>query len=128
MAFHLLLFYELFTELNRIDLRRSIQKLGIPTPFNLLNLLTVKRWQIGIDGFISFATVCDNLRPFAIVCDYLRLFATVCDHLRSFAIVCDYLRPFATFLPSSSLFHCHIIYITILRRFSWTTLAYMCIN
>ena len=93
------------------------------------------------DHLRSFATVCDRLRPFAIICDGLRLFAIVSDHLRRFATICDRLRPLAIVcdylrrctstnlsLFLLSLLHCHIIHLTILRRFSWPSLAYMGTN
>ena len=45
---------------------------------------------------MSFATVCNHLRPFAMICDDLRPFANICDDLRQFATVFDRSPPFAT--------------------------------
>ena len=84
------------------------------------------------DHLRSFANVCDGFRPFAIVCDHLRSFATICDHFRRFATFCDNLRSFVTVREHLrsffllSLLHCHFIHLTILRRLSWPSLAYMC--
>ena len=73
---HLLLFHELLTDQSRIDLHRSIKKLGI---FMMR----------------PFETVCDHLQPFVTICDHLWPFATVCDHIRPFATNYDCFRPFA---------------------------------
>ena len=76
------------------------------------------------DYLRSLATICNRLRRFAIACNRLRQFATLCDRLRRFATICD----FVLRLTILSFRHCHIIYLTIIRRFSWPSLAYMCTN
>ena len=89
----------------------------------------LRPFAIVCDHLRSFATACARLRPFATVCDHLRSFATVWDRLRRFAMVCDYLRLCTSTNQSLfllSLLHCHVIHLTIVRRFSWPSLAYMC--
>ena len=91
----------------------------------------LRPFAIVCDRLRSFATICDRLRPFATICDCLRWFATICDRVRPLAIVCDHLQLCTSTNHSLfllSLLHCHIIHLTILRRFSWLSLAYMCTN
>ena len=79
--------------------------------------------------FVIFWSICDLWRPFVTICEILRpLATTVYDHLRQFATFVEFgtLYIWLTFLSRFllSLLHCHIIHLTILERFSWSSLVY----